>query len=105
MVEGVLPAHLEPFFWDYDFSSLRWESDRDLIIARILAVGDWEALQWLLRQEGKEGLREWIRARRGRGLDARRLRFWELVLDLPRREVNRWLRELRRDSWPGRSGG
>jgi len=42
-----LPALLRPFFWDYDFKTLTWDDDRDLIIARVLASGTWEAITWL----------------------------------------------------------
>ena len=36
-VKRRLPRTLRRFFWDYDFARLSWKSDRDLIIARILA--------------------------------------------------------------------
>lgn len=98
-----LPDRLAKLFWDYDASLLSWESDRDLVIARVLASGDWAALRWLLDHEGREPLRGWIEARQGRGLDARRLRFWQLVLGVPARRVNQWLRTLARDGWPRRT--
>jgi hypothetical protein len=101
---GNLPSHLTSLFWDYDASRLAWPKDADLIIARILASGDWRSVQWLLDQCDRNALRRWIRARQGRGLDARRLRFWELVLGLPHSEVNRWIGVLERDSWPRRTG-
>jgi len=100
---NALPAHIRSLFWDYDAAHLDWRTDRDLIMARILASGDWDAVRWLLRREGPELLRDWLRARRGRGLDARRLRFWELVLGLPRREVNQWLQASAGDGWPSRA--
>ena len=45
-----LPRTLRPFFWDYDFARLSWKADRDLIIARLLAVGNWGSLRWLRRR-------------------------------------------------------
>lgn len=42
-----LPALLRPFFWDHDFKALTWDEDHDLIIARVLASGTWEAITWL----------------------------------------------------------
>ena len=89
--DGLLPADLEPFFWEYDFSQLRWDKDRDLTISRILAAGDWDSVKWLMGQLGRRGLRQWIVQRRGRGLDARQLRFWELVLGIPHRQVTEWI--------------
>jgi uncharacterized protein DUF6922 len=48
-----LPALLQPFFWDYDFKTLTWDDDRDLIIARVLASGTWEAITWLRTRLGR----------------------------------------------------
>ncbi|MBI3822479.1 MAG: hypothetical protein HY289_07345 [Planctomycetes bacterium] len=98
-----LPRTLRPFFWDYDFARLSWEADRDLIIARILAVGDWASLRWLRRRFPDNELRAWLIRRRGAGLSNRHLRFWELILDLPRRQVNAWLADPARQIWEGRN--
>jgi hypothetical protein len=98
-----LPAHLKCVFWDYRFDQLSWERDRDLVIARVLQRGDWEAIQWLRTSVPADELRQWILSREGRGLDARRLRFWELVLQLPRRRVNRWMQVLRQNPWEQRA--
>ena len=38
----------------------------------------------------------------GAGLSARQLRFWELILELPHREVNAWLAEPARRIWEAR---
>src|SRR4029453_5791484 len=87
-----LPALLGPFFLDHDFKTLTWDDDRDLIKARVLASGTWEAITWLRALLGDQALREWIERRRGRGLSPRQLRFWELMLNLSHRQVNAWLR-------------
>lgn len=99
---GRLPARLRPLFWDHDFAHLSWAADADLITGRVLAHGDWEALRWLLRTRSRPGLREWIERRRGAGLSARQLRFWEIILGLPRREVSAWLADPARQVWEGR---
>ena len=83
-----LPLRLRPLFWDQDFARLSREADSDLIIGRILAAGNWDAVQWLRRWLGKERLRNWLERRRGAGLSSQQLRFWELVLDLPHHKVN-----------------
>ena len=89
----ALPQQLRSLFWDYNFDSLKWPEHRDFVIARILQEGDHHATAWLRDQLGRSGLAEWIRGRRGRGLDPRRLRFWEVVLDLPKEEVDVWMRD------------
>jgi hypothetical protein len=50
-----------------------------------------------------EELRQWLQRRRGAGLSSRHLRFWELILELPRREVNAWLAQPGRQAWEGRN--
>ena len=42
-----LSAFLRPLFWEYNFKALTGEADRNLIIARVLASGSWEAVTWL----------------------------------------------------------
>jgi hypothetical protein len=97
-----LPRRLRPLFWDYDFARLSWKADTDLIIARVLAVGDWESVRWLLRVLSRPALREWLERRRGAGLSARQLRFWQVILGLPRRQVDSWLADPGRQVWEGR---
>jgi hypothetical protein len=101
-VPGRLPRLLRPLFWEYDFARLTWKADADLIIGRVLTVGSWEAIQWLRRRLPNPALKDWIEFRCGAGLSARQLRFWELVLELPHRRVNSWLRDPTRKLWEGR---
>lgn len=97
-----LPESLRGLFWEYDFESLSWDEDRDLIFRRVLAEGRWEAVQWLRSRVGDSELRAWIREHRGRGLSRRQLRFWQLILDLPEEEVDAWLEARRGDPWERR---
>ncbi len=97
-----LPKQLRPFFWDYDFARLSWEEDRDLVTARILAAGSWDAICWLRARLGDSALRAWLERRQGAGLSPRQLRFWELILGLPHRQVNAWLAATGRQAWDRR---
>jgi hypothetical protein len=97
-----LPKKLRRFFWDYDSARLSWKTDRDLIISRILAVGNWDSLRWLRRRFPDEELRDWLIRRRGAGLSNRHLRFWELMLNIPHRTVNTWLADPARQIWENR---
>ena len=82
---------LERLFWEHDVSKLSWEADRDFVIGRVLSTGDWESIRWLLERLGRRELHRWIEERRGRPLDARRLRFWEVVLGIPHSRVSGWI--------------
>lgn len=97
-----LPAHLRAFFWEYRFEDLRWPEDRETVIGRVLAAGDWRAVRWLRSRAGDEAIREWIERRRGGGLSPQQLRFWEIILGLPHRRVSAWLRAPGRQVWDRR---
>jgi hypothetical protein len=98
-----LPEFLRSLFWDYPFSELRWPTHRDLVIGRVLQNGGTEAIAWARNAVGDMDLAAWIQARDGRGLDARQLRFWQTVLDLPASDVDRWVKQAKDNPWGGRS--
>ena len=95
----TLPKSLKPFFWDYPFSKLSLNADRDLIIRRVLSSGSWDAVLWVRKKIGDENLKKWLIAHQGRGLSPRQLRFWELILDLPKHQVNAWVKAARETPW------
>lgn len=97
-----LPKSLRIYFWDYSFEELSWEKDHELIIRRLLTDGSWDSIVWLRKRIGDAGLRKWLLANRGRGLYPRQLRFWTLVLELPRRQVNAWVLKARSTPWNSR---
>ena len=94
-----LPKNLKPYFWDYSFSKLSLNKDRDLIIRRVLSNGSWETVLWLRKKIGDENLKKWLLAHQGRGLSPRQLRYWELILDLPDRQVNNWVNFANQHPW------
>lgn len=97
------PAAVQSLFWEYRPGGLDWTSDRDLIIRRVLAEGNWEAITWLRKRLGPASLRRWIEARSGDILSPRQLRFWELVLDLPSDRVDEWIEARRTSIWANRT--
>ena len=97
-----LPAGLRRFFWEYRFGSLSWQRDRELIMQRVLAHGDWDSIRWLRRRLRDDQLAEWLMRRRGAGLSPQQLRYWELILNLPRRRVTAWLMDPGRQVWDER---
>ena len=94
-----LPEQLRPLFWDYVFSQLSLAKDRDLIIRRVLSNGSWDAVRWLRKRFGDRQLREWLIVHHGRGLTVRQLRFWGVLYDLPKRQVNQWVKIAQTGVW------
>jgi hypothetical protein len=99
----ALPASIKALFWDTSTRSLRWDRDREQIMSRILVSGPWETVKWLRTRAGDEAIRGWIERHEGRGLSPQQLRFWQLILDIPARRVNRWLRSEGRQVWDRRT--
>lgn len=98
-----LPRKLRPLFWELDTQALRWDADAGTILGRLLYEGGLEHVRIARSRFGDETIRNWIRHRRGRGLSPQRLRFWELILELPDGEADAWVRAARRSSWAGRT--
>lgn len=96
-----LPAELQRYFWDYRPQALSGE-ERHTVIARLLQVGGWDAVRWLRASVGDEGLRAFLTRRRGRGIGPKRLRFWGVVLDVPREQVDAWIESSRANPWHDR---
>ena len=94
-----LPKSLYKFFWDYQPGELSWETDRDIIIRRILTSGSWKVIVWLRKKMGDEALRQWLLDHRARGLSPRQIRFWELLLSLPKKQTNEWIHLARSMPW------
>ena len=101
-VSLLLPEILRPLFWDVDFSALNWETDRDLIVRRILQTGNWLAIRWLRLTWGDGPLRAWLQAHAGGRLSPRQLRYWELILSLPAQEVDHWIARTKDSLWERR---
>lgn len=98
-----LPDRWRPFFWDCAFDGLDLSLHREFVIGRILSEGDWDAVIWLRRSVGDALLRAWIERRQGKGLSPQQLRFWELILELPTIEVDRWLTARKEQVWDVRA--
>lgn len=100
---NVLPTSVKKLFWDVEPRSLRLDRDQEMIIGRVLASGPWETVKWLRSAVGDEAILRWIEERDGRGLSARQLRYWQLVLGIPARHVDSWLQSDQRRVWDRRA--
>lgn len=92
-------------FWDRDPASIHPRVHRPFVIQRILSSGGLASLRWLRSLASDEELRLHIQSREGREIEPRRLRYFELILDLPKREVSGWIRRHRSLPALGQRGG
>lgn len=99
-----LPEELRVHFWDYDPHRLSWEEGRHTIVRRLLESGGMQAVRWLREHLSNEEIRDFIVERRGRGISPRRLRFWSLIVGIPREDVDEWVESFRRNPWHTRTG-
>lgn len=98
-----LPEFLRPLFWDHPIEDLRWPAHRELVIGRVLQSGGTDAISWLRSVVLDSELAAWISSREGHGLDARQLRFWQVVLKLSEQDVDAWVARSRENAWGARS--
>lgn len=101
----AVPAALRRYFWEYGSEPPSLERDRHTVVLRLLQAGGLDAVRWLRAHVGDDAIREVLVRRRGRGLSPRRLRFWGLVLDLPREQVDGWIAAERSAPWRQRARG
>lgn len=97
-----MPALLRPLFWDHRGRQVGLDTDRDFVVRRVLAEGSWGQIRLLRRKVGDEKMREVLLASRARGLSPARIRFFELLLDLPAARANAWVRAARAGPWARR---
>ncbi len=98
-----LPPRLRVLFWDTDAARLDLTRNREFVCARLLQEGGLAEVKFLRVRYGDAALRKWIVRHRARGMTPNRIRFWQLLLQLPERLVSPWLRRARRGDWPRRA--
>jgi hypothetical protein len=90
-------------FWDYPPGSITPEADRDLLVRRVTAEGGWREMSLLRSRVGDDAIRDVIERTEARGLSPQRIRFWQLVLGLPARRADAWVRRAQESTWARRA--
>lgn len=93
----------ERLFWDYPRGSVGADTDRDLLVCRVAAEGGWREMSLLRSRVGDRAIREVIERTDARGLSPQRIRFWQLLLGLPARRADEWVRRARESTWAHRT--
>lgn len=90
-------------FWDYPGRTISPDDDRDLLVRRVTAEGGWREIRLLRARVGDQSIRDVIERTDARGLSPQRIRFWQLLLDLPARKADAWVRRSRESTWARRA--
>ena len=77
----MIPEHLRAFFWDVNAETFQPETYPDHSIARVLELGDADAVSWMKAHFDEEAIEEVIR--RDRRLTPRSANYWALVYQIP----------------------
>ncbi len=72
---------------------------------RVAGEGGLREMQLLRSRVGDAAIRDVIERTEARGLSPQRIRFWQLLLRLPARSVDAWVRAARASTWAGRASG
>lgn len=97
-----LKNKLKPLFWEYDFDEIDLSRDQELVIKKVLTHGSVEDLRLLRETKGDKEIEAFLLRAKGRGIDRRRLRFYQVIFRLPSREVDSWLKDPARKIWDER---
>lgn len=95
----ILIPDVRNLFWEYDKRTISWKKDKELILKKILHYGTWDAICWVRKNFGDDELREWIILHHGIGLDAKRLSYWQLILNIPKKLTNEWIAMNKKNPW------
>jgi hypothetical protein len=98
-----VPECVAELFWDAPSRPLDIACHESLLVRRVVNVGTWSACQWLRATLGDKTIEKWLRQSRGRGVDRRALRLWQVLLDLPESLVANWLSAPERRVWDRRT--
>ena len=74
-----IPEDVARLLWDMDVAKVDLEQARDLVLARVMSRGTWNAMQWLRRRYATAVLAEFVRRSGPRLLAPRDLAYWALV--------------------------
>ena len=98
-----IPAGLARLFWDYPGHPLSLDADRELVVRRVAGEGGLREMRLLRSRVGDAAIRDVIERTAARGLSPPRIRFWQLLLGVPARRANAWVRRARSSTWTTRS--
>jgi len=80
-----LPEFLEPYFWEIDFTRLRFPERQTYVIERVLEFGDDQAVRWLKATFAPETIADVVR--QSRRISKNTANLWALVLGISKEHI------------------
>jgi hypothetical protein len=104
-MKSQLPAYLHRFFWEYDPGSLDIHKHADIIMARIMERGSWQAMVWLSNEYSPEVIKNFLSVKGWQVLPPREVNYWALITGMPVEAKKRLVKKSgKRDAvWSQRS--
>jgi len=99
MARRTLPESTAWLFPEYEFSQVKLNTHRHVIIERILERGTWSEVNWLFDVFGEKDVRDWVRQWGYRALTRRSFALWQLVLGIKRYRAPAWARAAKMSPW------
>lgn len=81
----MIPRHLHPLFWDVNLDNFNPAAYPDYTIARVLELGDENAVKWMKATFPEADVRRVIATERR--LSRKSANFWALVYGIPPNDV------------------
>ncbi len=80
----TLPQNVKKFLWDVNTDNLT-KFDSAFIIERILEYGDWNELEWLIKNFKKEEITNVLK--NSKRISSKTGNFYALYFDIPKKEI------------------
>ena len=91
-----IPSDIQRLLWEYDLDGIdSWTELPDVVVERVMSLGGWAEIQWLIREVGVERLRSYLERKGARVLPPREVAFWGLACSVPDALVQEWVTDSR----------
>ena len=88
-----LPPNLYRFFWEYNQQEIDIHKHYELIMARIMARGNWQSMVWLREIYSGKKIRDFLFRKGWKVVPPRELNYWALVGGISDRKRKELLRK------------
>jgi len=76
----AIPLVFKKFFWDADFTKLKFPEHENYVLGRLMAYGDLASITWILRTFEHSTINRHLERKGERTLDKKSYLFWKKVL-------------------------